>query len=106
MSFLNDFDISNRGGALASLTRLTNSHDGLLQTLGTIGAAQSRLSTALNSLRIMRDNFVGAESRIMDYDVAEGSSAYIRLQLLQKVGAAVLAQANQDPKIALSLIRG
>lgn len=39
-------------------------------------------------------------------DVAVESAGLVKAQILQQVGSSVLAQANQQPQIALQLLRG
>ncbi len=77
----------------------------LASTRGTLGAAQSRLEVAINNLSVARENFASAESRIRDVDVASEAAELTRLGILQQAGASVLAQANQQPGLALSLLR-
>lgn len=81
-------------GAISSLT--TNR--------GTLGAAESRLGVTLNNLQVARENFASAESQIRDVDVAAEAANLTRLNILQQAGAAVLAQANQQPALALALL--
>ena len=81
-------------GAISSLT--TNR--------GTLGAAESRLSVTITNLQVARENFASAESQIRDVDVASEAAELTRLNILQQAGAAVLAQANQQPALALSLL--
>ena len=50
-------------------------------------------------------NTAAANSRIRDVDVAEETSAMSREQVLAQAGASVLAQANQAPQLAMSLLR-
>ncbi len=83
----------------ATLTRVTSE-------LGAIGALQSRLFTAMNTLSVTRENSLAAESRIRDADIAQEAGEQLRLNILQQVGASVLAQANTLPSLALSLLRG
>jgi flagellin len=71
---------------------------------GTLGAAESRLGVAITNLSVARENFAAAESQIRDVDVAEEAANLTRLNILQQAGAAVLAQANQQPALALSLL--
>ena len=78
--------------------------DSITATRGQVGAAESRLSTAINYLTIMRENYVAAESKIRDIDVAEEVAKMVRLQVLQQAGTAVLAQANQQPQMVLKLL--
>ena len=77
----------------------------LAQTRGVLGAAESRLRVAINNLSVARENFASAESRIRDVDVASEAAELTRLGILQQAGAAVLAQANQQPSLAINLLR-
>ncbi|MCB0345019.1 MAG: flagellin FliC [Bdellovibrionales bacterium] len=72
---------------------------------GTLGAAESRLNSAISNLLVARENFASAESRIRDVDVAEEAAELTRLNILQQAAASVLAQANQQPSLALSLLQ-
>ena len=77
----------------------------LASTRGVLGATESRLQVAINNLSVARENFLSAESRIRDVDVASEAAELTRLGILQQAGASVLAQANQQPQLALSLLR-
>lgn len=72
---------------------------------GNLGAVESRLQVAINNLSVARENFAAAESRIRDVDVATEAAELTRLNILQQAGASVLAQANQQPQLALQLLR-
>jgi len=89
----------------SALDAINNAISSLASTRGTLGAVESRLNVAITSLSVARENFLAAESRIRDVDVATEAAELTRLGILQQAGAAVLAQANQQPSLALSLIR-
>lgn len=89
----------------AALDAINSAITSLASTRGTLGATESRLQVAINSLTVARENFAAAESRIRDVDVASEAAELTRLNILQQAGAAVLAQANQQPSLALSLLR-
>ena len=72
----------------------------------TIGASQNRIQVAMQNLATAHENLSAANSRIRDVDVAEETSAMTRNQILSQAGVAVLAQANQLPQSALSLLGG
>ncbi len=72
---------------------------------GSLGSAESRLLSAVSNLQVARENLAAAESRIRDVDVATEAAELTRLNILQQTGAAVLAQANQQPQLALTLLR-
>lgn len=74
------------------------------QKRGGLGALESRLEVTINNLQVARENFKAAESRIRDVDVATEAAELTRLNILQQAGAAILAQANQVPQLALQLL--
>ena len=88
----------------AALDAVNQAISSLASTRGTLGATESRLRVAINNLTVSRENFAAAESRIRDVDVASEAAELTRLGILQQAGAAVLAQANQQPALALNLL--
>jgi len=100
-------DISTTGAEVASrsaLDAITDAISTLSATRGTVGAAESRLTVAVNFLQVTRENLLAAESRIRDVDVASEAAELVRLQILQQAGVSILAQANQQPALALSIL--
>lgn len=69
-----------------------------------IGALQNRLDAGIQSLAVKIENLSAAESRIRDIDVAKEAANLTKNQILQQASTSLLAQANQAPSIALSLI--
>ena len=69
-----------------------------------IGAVQNRLGVTISNLGSARENISAANSRIRDVDVAAESADMTRNNILMQAGVSILAQANQMPSIALSLI--
>ena len=65
---------------------------------------QTRLQTASDNLATTSENYVAAQSRIQDVDIAQATADLTRSQILVQAGLAVLAQANLMPQGALSLI--
>jgi flagellin-like hook-associated protein FlgL len=98
-------NIENRSSARRGLNVVKNRIDSLSQIQGQYGALVSRLSVAHNILGASRENFAAASSRIKDADIAAESSVAIRSGILQQTASSVLAQANQAPQVALSLLR-
>ncbi len=95
---------TGQAAARTALDKVRLAISSLTTNRGTLGAAESRLTVALNSLAVARENFSAAESQIRDVDVASEAANLTRLNILQRAGAAVLAQANQQPALALSLL--
>ena len=73
---------------------------------GELGASQNRMASAMRSIATSVENLASAESRIRDVDVAAETATLTRNQILQQDSASILAQANQQPQIALSLLQG
>jgi flagellin len=95
-------DTTNAGVAVASIASAIST---LASRRGALGAIESRLRSTVSTLGVAQENFMAAESRIRDVDVAAESAELTRLSILQQAGASVLAQANQAPSLALSLLR-
>lgn len=98
------FTLTTKGDSLQALSMLDKAMSNLSTQRGVIGAFQSRLGIAINNLLTARDNFTAARSRITDVDVASSTADLVRTQILQKSAVAILAQANQSPKLALQLL--
>ncbi len=92
------------GGFDTALTNLDSAIDNLTGRKALIGSAQSRLGSALDTLTTQYVNLSSANSIIQDADIASEASKFTQNQILQQVSTSLLAQANQTPAIALSLI--
>jgi flagellin len=97
--------VSTQASAQAALGLLTSAIASIAQSRGKLGAYESRLLTAISSLQVASENYSAAESRIRDTDVAAETANLTRGQVLQQAGVAVLAQANQQPQLALKLLQ-
>jgi flagellin len=69
------------------------------------GGTMSRLSFASENISTQKSNMQAALGRIVDVDIAEESTRLARNNVLVQASAAMLAQANTNPEIALMLIR-
>ena len=96
--------IAGQSAARLALDAVNSAISSLATTRGTLGATEARLNVAITNLAVARENFAAAESRIRDVDVAAEAAELTRLNILQQAGAAVLAQANQQPALALNLL--
>jgi flagellin len=97
-------DLSTAAGALTALGTI----DAAISTVSTarsnFGTVMNRMDFATSNIQTMQLNITAANSRIRDVDVASETAALSRNQVLTQAGTAVLAQANQIPQLALSLI--
>ena len=105
ISPLLSFKLTSRADALQALSLFDNKLDQLSQQRGTIGAFQARISVATNVLQATTENHAAAAGRIKDADVATEFANLVRTQILQQAASSVLAQANQQPALALQLLK-
>jgi len=101
--------------ASASLSTATNAQNAIgvfdkaIQQLSSarskVGASQNRMQVTIANLAVAQENLSAANSRITDVDVASETANLTRNQILSQAGMAVLAQANQMPQAALTLLR-
>ncbi|USD38617.1 MULTISPECIES: flagellin [Ferrimonas] len=69
-----------------------------------LGAIQNRLGHTINNLGNIQTNVSDARSRIQDVDFAKETAELSKQQVLSQSSSAMLAQANQLPSAALSLL--
>lgn len=87
-----------------AFSAIANALDDVTRQRGIVGAAASRLSSALSYLAVARENTQAAESNLRDSDVAADTAELVRLQVLQQAQISLIAQANQEPTLALKLL--
>jgi flagellin len=96
---------SNSSNALAAIDDIDDALGDVETARARFGAVMNRFETTTSNIQTVRTNLAAANSRIRDVDVAEESAALSRSQVLSQAAAAVLAQANQAPQLALGLLR-
>ncbi len=89
-------------GAIATINTAI---DNLSGARADIGSEMKRLDHTLDGLRTYEENIAATESRIRDVDIAKETAEMSKFSILQQVGTAMLAQANQMPQGVLQLIR-
>jgi len=96
--------ITDVTSASASLASIDTAIDSVVTQRGDFGASQNRLQSAMRSIASTTENLTGAESRIRDVDVARETAELTKNRILQQAATSVLAQANTQPQLALSLL--
>lgn len=97
-------DISTKAGAQGALGTIDTAIQNVSGARAGIGALENRLQVTISNLGTARENTSAANSRIRDADIAEESAGLTRSNILMQAGVSVLAQANQLPSMALSLL--
>jgi len=103
-SQLSDVNISTITGSQNALDIIDGAITDVSAGRAEIGALQNRLQVTIANLSTARENLSAANSRIRDVDVAAESAELTKKNILMQAGVSVLAQANQAPSIALSLL--
>ncbi len=101
---INDLDFSSKDGARAGLAQLDAAQSNVNGSRATLGALSNRLNSTVDVLSTMSDNMSAANSQIRDTDIAMSSSQLAKNNILLQGTTATLAQANQQPALALKLI--
>ena len=70
-----------------------------------LGAYQNRMELAVVGIDVAAENLQASESRIRDVDMAKRMVEYTKNQVLSQSGTAMLAQANANSQLVLSLLR-
>jgi flagellin len=101
---LSDVNINTITGAQNALSVLDDAITDVSAGRAELGAVQNRMSVSIQNLATAGENLAAANSRIRDADIAQESAALTKNSILMQAGISVLAQANQQPALALSLL--
>lgn len=98
------FDFSTKDGAQEALEVLEGAQKQVNGHRANLGAIQNRLISTTENLSTGIENFNSANSRVRDADIAKSSAELAKNNILLNASVGVLAQANQQPAMALKLI--
>jgi flagellin len=97
-------DISERASAIVAIDSIDIALEDVSAARAQLGALQNRLESTINNLTTTSENLSASRSRILDADFAQETAQLSRNQIIQQAGVSILAQANQQPQIALGLL--
>jgi flagellin len=96
-------------GTVADARDAVTALDDAISVLNTrrsvIGSVINRLTHAVDNLTNVSQNATESRSRVTDTDYATATSELARTQIIQQAATAILAQANQQPQMVLSLLK-
>ncbi len=101
---IDDVNVATFDDAQSSITKLDLALEQISKSRATAGAQINRLEYTITNLNTTRENMIAAESRIRDLDIATASSDLAAQQVLMQSATAMLAQANQIPNYAMTLL--
>jgi flagellin len=99
-----DITIATREGAQSAISSVDKALEDVDNIRGGLGAVQNRFESTIANLNNVAENLSAARSRILDADIAQETSNMTKQNILQQAGVSILAQANQAPQLALSLL--
>lgn len=97
--------ILTQSGANDAISVIDGAINMIDSSRGDLGAIQNRFESTISNLQNVSENLSAARSRILDADIAQETSAMTKNNILQQAGVSILAQANQAPQLALSLLQ-
>jgi flagellin len=106
LSSVESIDISgvNSDGAQSAIKTIDAALAQIDASRADLGAVQNRFGHTISNLANVQQNVSDSRSRIQDTDFASETAQMTKNQILQQAGTSILAQSNQLPQAALSLI--
>ena len=101
---LGSSSISSTSSADTAIGNLDTAIDAVSSRRANIGAMQNRLTVTMSNIDTYSTNLEAANSRIADVDVASETAQLTKQRIMVQAGTSMLAQANQGPQVALSLL--
>ncbi|MFT5543957.1 MAG: flagellin [Glaciecola sp.] len=97
--------ISTVAGASGALLAIDAALSGIGAVRANLGALTNRFQSTIRNLSNISENVSAARSQIRDTDFAKETAELTRAQIIQQASTTILAQANQRPQAALSLLQ-
>jgi flagellin len=104
LSSIGDVDVGTAIGAQQAVDVIDGAISYIDGQRASLGAAQNRLTSTVSNLANVSENASGSRARIRDTDFASETAELTKNQILQQASTSILAQANQLPQAALSLL--
>ncbi len=98
--------VNSAGDAEAAIGVINTAIQNLSAIRAGFGAGMDALQDTVSNLSSMSTNTSAALSNVQDVDVASATASLAQEQVVSQAGEAILAQANQQPQLAVSLIHG
>ena len=97
-------DISTVEGAQSAVDVIDTAIASIDSKRADLGAFQNRMESTISNLSTISENVSAARSRVRDADFAAETAKLTQAQIIQQASTTILAQANQRPQAALSLL--
>jgi flagellin len=101
---LSSGDLTSFANAQTAITKMDSVLSAVTGARAELGAKQNRFSSVIRTNDNTAQNLSASRSRIEDTDYARESAILTKNSVIQQAASSMLAQANQQPQIALSLL--
>jgi flagellin len=106
LSKISEMSIATQSGSQDALAVIDGALMAINNQRADLGALQNRFDYTISNLSNIQDNVSASRGRIQDTDFAVETAQMTKNQILQQAGTSILAQANQIPQAAISLLGG
>jgi flagellin len=96
--------ISSQADAQAALSTFDTAINSVTGTLANIGAMSNRMESVSSSIFSQIENESSSLSKVVDLDMGVEMAQFTKASIIQKAAAAIMSQANQQPKLVLQLL--
>lgn len=90
--------------ALSAMSAVQNAINLVATEAANIGATQNQMTALSANLTTAQENIQAAHANLVDVNVAQATTQFTQLQILEQGGVAVLSQAQQLPNLATKLL--
>lgn len=105
LAAMSGVDVSTASGAAAAIDIVDGAIAKVSNMRADLGAVASRLEKTVDALTAASTNVSAARSRIQDADYSVETTNLSKAQIIAQASTAMLAQANQQASIVLSLLK-
>jgi len=91
--------------AQAAMTAVQAAISSVALQAANVGATQNRMTSLSSNLVTAKENIDAAHANLVNVDVAEATTRFASLQILQQAGMSVLYQAQNLPSLAQKLLQ-
>jgi flagellin len=101
-----EISLATQDAAIQALEMIDVGLEQLSAARATLGASMSRLEAVIDIQRVTADATQAARGRLVDADMSRESAALARAQIVRDAATAMLALANAEPQLLISLLDG
>ena len=96
--------IASAASAASAMTAVQAAITTVATYAANIGATQNQLTALSANLTTAQENIQSANANLVDVNVAQATTQFTQLQILEQGGVSVLSQAQQLPSLATKLL--